>query len=48
MEEKGGFSVTCWLDNEGMLHEKVTAEEGVELECKLAAIRGAPVFLGYF
>lgn len=30
MEEKGGFSATCWLVNEGMLHEEMTAEEGVE------------------
>lgn len=27
MKEKGGFSAICWLGNEEMLHEEVTAEE---------------------
>lgn len=30
MKEKGGFSAVCWLGNEGMLHEEMTAEEETE------------------
>lgn len=27
MKEKGGFSATFWLGNEGMMHKELTAEE---------------------
>lgn len=35
MEKRGGLSAAWWLGNEGMLHEEVTAEEGVEWSCNL-------------
>lgn len=47
MQEKGGFSATCWLGNEGMLYGEVTAEGGSG-GLTWQQLLGAPLVLGCF